>query len=461
MRRSRSLRSRLLWLLLGAIVVAVAAQASIAYRTALAEADEIFDYHMQQTALSLRHGLPPTAADHRVRPPATGRDDDFIVRVWAADGTPVFQSIDLPTLPKRTEPGFADVDVEGSRYRVFAVDSPTHQVQVAQDVAIRRDMARTLALRTVVPVAIMAPLLMAVIWWVVSASLAPVARVRQQIARRQANDLSEVSEAGLPDEIQPLIHELNLLFRRLRQAFAAQESFVADAAHELRSPLAALRLQVQALGRTGDDERRELAMSRLSAGIDRATHLVEQLLVLARQQARTDVEADVQGVGLVEVVRIELGEAAHAAHLRAVDLGLTRADDALVAGNREALRILVRNLLDNAIKHTPPGGTIDIAVAQTHDRVLLSVDDSGPGIAPEERERVLNRFYRVPGGQNTGSGLGLAIVKAVAGVHGATLTLEASSRLGGLRVELQFPARRAGGAAARALDRAESGREAP
>jgi two-component system OmpR family sensor kinase len=444
MSRSRSLRSRLLWLLLGAIVIAVAAQASIAYRTALAEADEIFDYHMQQTALSLRHGLPPSPAEHRVRPPATGRDDDFIVRVWAADGSPVFQSIDLPSLSTRTALGFADVDVQGTHYRVFAVESPTHRIQVAQDVGIRRDMARTLALRTVAPVAIMAPLLMAVIWWVVSASLAPVSRVRQQIARRQANDLSEVSEAGLPDEIQPLIQELNLLFRRLRQAFAAQESFVADAAHELRSPLAALRLQVQALGRTADDERRELAMTRLSAGIDRATHLVEQLLVLARQQARTDDEADVQGVGLVEVARIELGEAANAARSRTIDLGLTQADEVLVAGNREALRILVRNLIDNAIRYTPPGGTIDIAVARTVDGVVLSVDDSGPGIAVEERERVLNRFYRLPGGQTTGSGLGLAIVKAVAGVHGATLSLDSSARLGGLRVALQFPAHRPG-----------------
>jgi two-component system OmpR family sensor kinase len=440
MARSRSLRSRLLWLLLGAIVIGVAAQASIAYRTALAEADEIFDYHMQQTALSLRYGLPPSPAEYRVRAPASGRDDDFIVRVWAADGSPVFQSIDLPSLPRRTEPGFGDVDVQGTRYRVFEVESPTHRIEVAQDVEIRRDMARALALRTVVPVAIMAPLLMAVVWWVVSVSLVPVSRVRHQVARRQANDLSEVSEADLPDEIRPLIQELNLLFRRLRQAFAAQESFVADAAHELRSPLAALKLQVQALGRTADDERRELAMSRLSGGIDRATHLVEQLLVLARQQARTDGEADVQGVELAEVARIELSEAAQAARTRTVDLGLTRADDALVAGNREALRILVRNLLDNAIKHTPPGGSIDIAVARSADGVLLSVDDSGPGIAPEERERVLNRFYRVPGGQTTGSGLGLAIVKAVAGVHGAALSLDASTRLGGLRVEVRFPA---------------------
>lgn len=436
---SHSLRSRLLWLLLGAIVAAVAVQASVAYRTALAEADEIFDYHMQQTALSLRYGLPLSAAEHRVRPPATGRDDDFIVRVWAADGSPVFQSIDLPALPPRTAPGFGDVDVQGTRYRVFAVESPTHRIQVAQDVAIRSDMARTLALRTVAPVAIMAPLLMAVIWWVVSVSLSPVARVRQQVAQRQADDLSEVSEVGLPDEIRPLVRELNLLFRRLRQAFAAQESFVADAAHELRSPLAALKLQVQALGRTADDERRDLAMSRLSAGIDRATHLVEQLLVLARQQARTDDAADVQDVELVEVARVEMGEAAQAARARAIDLGLTRVDDALVAGSREALRILLRNLLDNALKHTLPGGTIDIAIARTDDAVVLSVDDSGPGIAPQERDRVLNRFYRVPGGQTTGSGLGLAIVKAVAGVHGATLSLAASPRLGGLRVELRFP----------------------
>ena len=160
-------------------------------------------------------------------------------------------------------------------------------------------MASTLALRAVAPIAVMAPLLMLAVWWIVSASLAPVSRVRRQVAERQADDLTEVNEAGLPAEIRPLVHELNLLFARVRQAFEAQKSFVADAAHELRSPLAALKLQVQGLQRAGDDAAREVAAGRLAAGIDRATRLMEQLLVLARQQANAVTGPRPQPIGAV------------------------------------------------------------------------------------------------------------------------------------------------------------------
>ena len=285
----------------------------------------------------------------------------------------------------------------------------------------------------------MAPLLMLVVWWVVSVSLAPVSRVRRQLAERQADGLSEVSEAGLPDEVRPLVQELNQLFGRVRQAFEAQKSFVADAAHELRSPLAALKLQAQSLKRASDDAARELAVSRLTAGIERATRLVEQLLVLARQQANAATGARPQSLSLAEVVRLAVAYAASAAQARRVDLGLNHVDDGEIVGHPDALRILVGNLVDNAVKYTPPGGTVDLEIRTAPDRVLLSVDDSGPGIPEQDRERVLDRFYRVAGREATGSGLGLAIVKSIAELHGATLSLNTSPLLGGLRVEVTFP----------------------
>jgi two-component system, OmpR family, sensor kinase len=438
MRPVRSLRTQLLWWLLGAIVVTVLAQAGIAYGTALGEANEIFDYQMEQTALSLRHGLPLTEGTPQRRPPVTDRDDDFIVQVWSNDGTPVFKSIDLPGLPPRAAPGYSDAKVDDTLYRVFVAASATHTIQVAQDLAVRRAMARTMALRTTVPVAFVAPLLMAVVWWMVSAALAPLARVRTQIARRQADDLSAVDEADLPDEVRPLIDELNLLFRRLRQAFDAQQSFVADAAHELRSPLAALRLQVQALARTHDGAAQQVAMSRLGAGIDRATRLVEQLLALARQQANAVRGGAEQGVSLTDAVRLEIDEAAAAAHAALVDVRLARADEVFIDGYAEALRILLRNLIDNAIKHTPAHGAVAVEVVRDARGAVLRIEDSGPGIPPEERERVLDRFYRVAGNASSGSGLGLAIVKAVADMHGARIQIDASPRLGGLRVEVAF-----------------------
>lgn len=440
LQESHSLRARLLWFLVMAITLAAVAQALITYRTALTEADEIFDYHMQQMAMSLRSGLPASAVDGGAD---TTHDDeenyDFVVQVWSAEGLRIFQSAARLALPQRAVLGFSSVRANGTTYRVFSVQSRSQVIQVAQDVAIRRQMAGTLALRTVVPIALMAPLLILAAWWVVTRSLTPLARVRRQVAERQANDLSPVSESDLPDEVRPLVHELNLLFVRVRQAFDAQEHFVADAAHELRSPLAALKLQAQGLQRAVSEGTRELAVSRLMAGIDRATRLVEQLLVLARQQASRASGAKPQRVALAEIVRLAVADAMPAGQARRIDLGLVYADEVCVSGNAEALMILLRNLLDNAVKYTPVGGTVDIEIRITNRHAVLTVEDGGPGIPAGDRERVLDRFYRVNGSEASGSGLGLAIVKSIAELHGASIALDTSSRLGGLRVAVQFP----------------------
>ena len=432
-----SLRTRLLWFLLAAITLTAAVQALIAYRTARSEADEIFDYHMQQMAMSLRSGLPMAGAQGG----ADDREDeegyDFVVQVWTADGVRVFQSA-RAALPQRTVLGFSDVQARGTTYRVFSMQSGPQIIQVAQDMGARKEMAGTLALRTMMPIALMAPLLMLLVWWVVSSSLAPVSRVRRQVAERQADDLNELSEAGLPDEIRPLVHEINLLFRRVRQAFDAQRSFVADAAHELRSPLAALKLQAQGLQRAGDDATRDVAVTRLTAGIDRATRLVEQLLVLARHQASAASGLRPEPVVLANVVRQAVADLAPAALARRIDIGVAHADEASLTGHPEALRILVRNLLDNAVKYSPEGGTVDVELRAGADGLQLSVEDSGPGIPEADRERVLDRFYRIAGSGATGSGLGLAIVKSIAELHGARLTLARSERLGGLLICVNF-----------------------
>ena len=432
---THSLRARLLWLLLAVVLAGTLTQGLFAYRTALAEADEIFDYHMQQMALSLRAGLPAGAVG-LISPDIDGASDEFVVQIWSADGLRIFQSGPRAGLPQHAVLGFSEVQARGTRYRVLSVQIRGQVVQVAQDLAVRHQMARTLALRTVAPTVLMAPLLMLIVWWVVTRSLAPVSRVRRQIARRQSADLEPVSEDGLPDEIRPLVRELNGLFGRVREAFEAQKSFVADAAHELRSPLAALKLQVQGLRRAGDDETRERAAARLEAGIDRASRLVEQLLVLARHQAAAGTPA--QAHSLTELARQAVANAAVAAQARTIDLGLAPSDEAAIACQPDAIEMLLRNLIDNAVKYTPPGGTVTVQVRALADGVLLSVDDSGPGIAAADRERVLDRFYRAPGTEATGSGLGLAIVKAVADLHGAALSLTDSPELGGLRVEVRF-----------------------
>ncbi len=438
-RVTHSLRGRLLWFLLAAITLAALAQASIAYRTALDDADQIFDYHMQQMALSLRSSTPLSNTEATERLEAAPGNDDLVVQMWSPDGVQVFHSVSRARLPQRAVLGFSNLKANGTTYRVFSIQTNNQTVQVAQDLAVRRNMAGNLALRTLGPIAVMMPILMLVVWWVVSGSLEPVARVRSQVARRQADDLSPVSEAGLPDEVRPLVHELNLLFGRVRTAFDAQQNFVADAAHELRTPLAALRLQAQSLDRAPDAEARKVAVGRLTAGIDRATRLVEQLLVLARQEASAANGVATRPVDLAELARRTVGDLVGLAQAKDVDLGLQHADPASIEGQPDALHILLRNLVENAVKYTPGGGTVDIAVRADKATADVIVEDSGPGIPPEERERVFDRFYRVAGSDAAGSGLGLAIIKAIAERHGATLTLDKSERLGGLAATVRFP----------------------
>jgi two-component system OmpR family sensor kinase len=439
MKVTHSLRGRLLWYLLAAITIAAVAQASIAYRTALHDADQIFDYHMQQMALSLRSNAPLVARDTRENIESDAENDDLVVQVWSPDGVQVFHSVSRARLPQRAVLGFSNVRANGTTYRIFSIQTNNQTVQVAQDLAVRRAMAGNLALRTLGPIAVMMPILMLVVWWVVSGSLEPVARVRSQVASRQADDLSPVSDAGLPDEVRPLVQELNLLFGRVKTAFEAQQHFVADAAHELRTPLAALKLQAQSLERADSDEARKLAVARLTAGIERATRLVEQLLVLARQEASAPESGATRQVDLAELARRTVADLAGVAQAKGVDLGLQHADPASVQGQPDALHILMRNLVDNAVKYTPAGGTVDIAVTRMPGAVAIGVEDSGPGIPAEERERVFDRFYRIAGSEASGSGLGLAIIKAIAERHGATLALGQSGRLGGLAATVTFP----------------------
>jgi len=440
MKMTHSLRGRLLWFLLAAITLAAIAQATIAYRTALHDADQIFDYHMQQMALSLRSGTPLSNDEARARMEAdtSSGNDDMVVQMWSPDGVQMFHSVSRARLPQRAVLGFSNVRANGATYRVFSIQTSNQTVQVAQDLAVRRNMAGNLALRTLGPIAVMMPILMLVVWWVVSGSLQPVARVRSQVASRQADDLSPVSDTGLPDEVRPLVQELNLLFGRVKTAFDAQQHFVADAAHELRTPLAALRLQAQSLDRADTLDARRVAVGRLTAGIDRATRLVEQLLILARQEATAASGAVTRPVDLADLARRTVADLAGVAAAKGIDLGVQQADPAAIDGQPDALQILLRNLVDNAIKYTPNGGTVDISVLSEPERVTVQVEDSGPGIPPDERERVFDRFYRVAGSEAAGSGLGLAIIKAIAERHGATLVLGESTRLGGLKALVTF-----------------------
>ena len=456
-----ALGTRLLLFLGAAIVLTALLQGLLAYRNALLQTDTLFDYQMQQTAFALRAGLP---VDARGRPQGTPPEDEnheFIVQVWTNEGLRIFESALGAALPQMAVLGFADVPARGTVYRVFSLQTRSQVIQVAQDMRVRRTLARDAAWQSLLPIALLAPVLALAVWWVVRSSLAPVQRVRRELAARRPQDLAPVLAEGLPDEVRPLVAELNALLQRVGQAFEAQQHFVADAAHELRSPLAALKLQLVALQRAPDEAAHDEAVQRLSAGIDRATRLVEQLLTLARQEAQgaapgpqgmqgqhgaaTAAPADVD---LREVVEQALADQAVAAQQHGLDMGLSESphlrQSFAVAGDAQSLQMLVRNLLDNAIKYVPQGGRVDVGWRSDAQGRALVVEDSGPGIAESERELVLRRFVRGPsaasaGQQAQGSGLGLAIVQTIAQRHGARLLLDRSPTLGGLRVQVIWP----------------------
>jgi two-component system OmpR family sensor kinase len=427
-RAAWSLRRRLLWLVLAAIALVTVLQAATAYRSALREADRMFDYHLEEVARSVHGGMPFAPGDDV---------SEYSIQIWGADGSTLYRS-HRRELPLQAVLGFSDSRVNGVRLRIYTLQTPEQTVQIAQDLDAREVRARSLALRAVLPVLLLAPILMLAVGAVIGGSLAPLARMRRQVAQRAASDLSPLDAAGVPLEVQPLVQELNALFARVHDTLQAQQHFVADAAHELRSPLTALRLQLQATERARDDDARRAAQAQLSAGIERAIALVEQLLALARQEVPT---GEGERIDLEQLAREAVSQLLPTAHARQLDLGLATSEPVTITSHRESLHLVLRNLLDNAIKYTPAGGRVDIAMGRDDGEAWLAVDDSGPGIAAEQQQRVFDRFYRVPGTEDAGSGLGLAIVRTVAERLGAQVRLGRSETLGGLRVEVRLPDR--------------------
>ncbi len=438
----RSLRQRLMLFLLAAVSMAALLQAYSAYRTALAEADQLFDYQMQQMAFSLRGSVAGPGSGTISVPLGEQQSFDFHVQVWGLDGASLFRSPGPWLLPQRAVLGFSDVTDRGKTFRVFSVQTPLQVIQVAQDLSVRQRMASQLAWRTAMPTLLMLPLLGLVVWLVISRSLDPVERVRAQLAGRSPGDLAPVPAGDLPSELRPMVQEFNSLLGRVHRAFLDQQNFVADAAHELRTPLAALKLQLQALYQ--GDAAGDPGLKRLEQGIERASHLIEQLLSLARQEGAAAQRA-LEPLALDELCRQAVADASELGALRGVDVGLHECDAAQIMGQPEGLRVLLRNLLDNAVKYSPAGGQVDLSLhaAPGEGQVLLLVEDSGPGIPAGERQRVFDRFYRSSNASSLapGSGLGLAIVRAIAERHGASVRLSQSRRLGGLQVELRLPVR--------------------
>lgn len=430
-----SIRKQLLVGLLAAVLVAGLIAAWGVYQRAYDELSELLDYQLKQMALSLRdQSFAPFPGGR----PAFEEGFDFAIQIWSEDGIRMYFSTPQSGLPNRARLGYATVETSEGDWRVFSIQQRGQILQVAQPMAVRQRLAAAAALRTLAPFLVLLPALGLLIWFIVGRGLTPLVAVAGAVKARTPAALHPLPERDLPEEIQPLVTALNDLLARLGRTLAAQRNFVADAAHELRTPLTALRLQVQLAERAQEPVERASAFATLRQGLERATHLVEQLLTLARQEPEA-ADQPFAPVQLGELVHEVVSALEPLAAARSIDLGVTRNEGGTIRGAREGLRTLLMNLVDNAIRYTPAGGHVDVASYREGARAVLAVTDTGPGVPPEERERVFDRFYRRVGSGTSGSGLGLSIVRNIAQRHGAQVMLDSGPAGRGLSVCVVFP----------------------
>lgn len=435
-RRRVSLRAQLLVGLLALLLVALSIGGVASYRIASAEAGALLDRQLEQTALALRDRATGESAA-AVEVPT---DLEVVIQIWDAFGSRVFASDPTLPAPSRTGPGFSTVRTPSGAWRVFVIPAGNALLQVAQPLDQRNRVAANIAVRVALPFALVLPALALAGWWWIGTRLRPLDRLARSVQSREARALAPIVADDVPTEARPLIDALNALLARLDDALRVQREFIADAAHTLRTPLAAVKMQAQIAQRTDDAQARAAALSTLDAGVQRASRLVQQLLDFARVDAQSQAAPVRTAFDAVELARDTVTAFESLAHARGIDCGLAHSEPAApIHADRDAIRTLLENLIDNALRYTPRGGRVDVGVAPGHDGVTLAVDDSGPGIAPEQRARLIERFAR---GEHPhaidGAGLGLAIVDQIARRHGAALTL-GDSALGGLRAAVTLP----------------------
>lgn len=464
-----SIRRGLLGWVLGAMAAGAVLLAAATYALTLNEMNEVFDEHLQQVAQAVALGLPAhdAAGDGVARsPPAsTAADDepgdfDFHTTIHDVQGRLLYRSHTGLELPYPTPPGLSRAVAQGEPWVLYTVAAAGRVVQVAQPLAARRELAADAALQLVAMLLAMMAMIALLLVWAVRRGLAPLNQAATALAGRSASALTPVADAGVPAELRPLVAAINSLLQRLAQAFTQQQRFVADAAHELRTPVTALRLQLQLLEQAGDADERSSALAELRGGIQRSQRLIEQLLALSRAEPGGEV-LQFAPVALDDVVQPVVASRRAEALRRGLRLSARAAADCGVVGDRAQLQTLLGNLVDNALRFTPSGGTVQVHAEWRGQRPALCVVDDGPGIAEAEHRRVFDRFYRVPGAQPDeqaiGSGLGLAIVQTIAQRHHASVSLHAGAAGRGLEVRVVFDP---GAAAAAASGRQDQSNDA-
>lgn len=373
--------------------------------------------------------------------------EEFNFQVWNDDWKPLLLSPGAPRLPlSQGKDGFSDQrDINGQDWRVFTSYNPKAgtMVMVGERRDTRDSFGRTIALDDIYIMLFTFPLSGILIWVIIGKGLSSLNRIADEVSSRAPNFLEAVDLKDVPIEIKPVIDELNQLFFRLQQAFDREKRFAADAAHELRTPLAVLKTQAQVALRTEDNEERNAALDNLIIGVDRSSHIVQQLLTMSRLLPETTYIDESMKVDLEKVATEIIAQLVPAALEKNIEIELRKQGrNSVIYGNATALGILCRNLIDNAIRYSEDNGYVHVTIDNDNDGfTILRVADNGPGIPPELRARVFERFFRVVGTKPTGSGLGLAIVNQIANLHQAEVKLGTPENGKGLEISVRFPPR--------------------
>ncbi|WP_341891429.1 ATP-binding protein [Variovorax sp. YR752] len=448
MKLPRSLQARVLVLALASVVAVWLAAAAFTWREAQDELDELLDGHLAQAAalLIVRQvdEIEEPEDDERIDAPALHRYAPKVAfQVWRKREL-VARSANAPSTPMADIPrGFATTRIAGERWRVFAAQGRDRRVQVyvGEELDSRDSILEGLLQGMIAPMMVALPVLALLLWWAVRQGLLPLRRLGRAIAEREPRALQPIAADaagdGLPSEIVPLVAALNGLFERIAELLESERRFTADAAHELRTPIAAIRAQAQvAQGAGSDDAQRAQALAATLAGCDRAARLVEQLLTLARLESTA--EGPQEAADLPTIARDVLADLAPTALARRQSLEL-EADAAVpVRGSATLLAVLLRNLADNALRYSPEGARVVVSVGHENGVAVLRVEDSGPGLDDTQQQRLGERFFRVLGTEAPGSGLGWSIVRRIAAVHGAQISTARSAALAGLAVRVVF-----------------------
>jgi two-component system OmpR family sensor kinase len=429
------------WLALSILAMALAA-GLFSYFSAFQWALEFQDDQLRQVAALInRHDLPTGPEKIHEVVPGTDPDSELIVRVLPPPGSPPQLSKgDTLIFPSDLSEGLQTVTMVGEIWRLYVktLNAGT-RIAVAQQTASRDEVAHDSAIRTLTPFIFLIPILLLLVGMLVRDTFTPIKQLASDIDGRAEHDLHPVSAENLPSEIRPFVVAINRLLSRVASSVAAQRRFIADAAHELRSPMTALSLQVERLSSTEMPAPAQKRLNTLRTGVQRTRLLLDQLLAMA--QAQEIIPKNFKPISLWKILRGVIEDAMPLAETKHIDLGVTEKSDALVAAREIDLQVLIKNLVENAIRYTPPGGTVNLSVQADEHHVTLLVEDTGPGIPEEERERVFDPFYRILGSETEGSGLGLSIVKKIAVRISAVIRLEDNTahNASGLRVVVRFP----------------------